>query len=236
MIIKNDYQVMICYLFAHSRQGVVYSSNSNSWTKLVIPKFVFPSHVYEECSSGMEYITPSTIVKDWPYWCYSIFLPKMRRKYTAIVKFDIRTQKFKSLPEMDYALVRGRNFDFVNVKDSLAIMVYKARFPNTSVEVYILHEESGVWNKMFTIGSPQSKLNIWSVLQRPLQGFKFGGEIVLQSEGKVFCYDPESDEIEGFVGSSNHCHVLQCFGYTASLVFLRGMKQVQSRTVEKFLV
>lgn len=220
--VTNDYQVVVCYLFARCRVGFVYSSNSNSWTKLVVPNFVFPSHMYEY-TCGKENI-PSTIVKECPYWCYSKYLPQMRRKHTALVKFEVQTQKFRLLPEIDYALVRGNNYDFANVKDSLAIMVYRSESPNTSVEVYTLHEKSGVWNKMYTVGSPQRNLNIWSLLQ----GFKFGGEIVLQSEEKVLCYDPKSDENKGFVGSSDRSHVLECFSYTASLVFLQGMKRVQS--------
>ncbi|KAL1810369.1 hypothetical protein ACET3Z_027359 [Daucus carota] len=161
---KNDYQVVVCYLFGPFRQGVVYSSNSNSWTKLVVPNFVFPSRVFES-ANGIEHMTPTTIVKECPYWCYSKYLPKMRRKYTSLVKFEVQTQKFRSLPEIDYALVRGQNYNFANVKDCLAIMVYRSESPNTSVEVYVLHEKSGVWNKMCTIRSPQCNLNIWSLLQ-----------------------------------------------------------------------
>lgn len=225
--VENDYQVVVCYLSSRFRRGIVYSSNSNSWTRLVVPKFVFPSHVFES-ASGIKKMTPTTIVKECPYWCYSKYLPKMRRKYTAIVKFEVQTQKFRSLPEIDYALVRGQNYNFANVKDSLAIMVYRSESPKTSVEVYILHEKSGVWNKLWTIGSPQCNLNIWSLLQ----GFKFGDEILLKGKDKIFCYDPKSDEIKGFVGSSNQCRVLECISYTASLIFLKGMKRVQSRTIE----
>ncbi|KAL1810367.1 hypothetical protein ACET3Z_027357 [Daucus carota] len=224
----NDYQVVVCYLFEHFRQGVVYSSNSNSWTKLVIPNFVFPSRVLES-ANGTELMTPTTIVKECPYWCYSKYLPKMRRKYTSLVKFEVQTQKFRSLPEIDYALVRGQNYNFANVKDCLAIMVYRSESPNTSVEVYMLHEKSGVWDKMCTIRSPQHKLNVWSLLQ----GFKFSDEIVFQGRHKVFCYDPESDEIKDFVGNRDHRRVKECFNFTASLVFLQGMKRVQSRTIKE---
>ncbi|XP_074360694.1 uncharacterized protein LOC141700937 isoform X4 [Apium graveolens] len=229
--VENDYQVIVCYIFSSFRQGVVYSSNSNSWTKLVVPKFVFPSRVFES-AFGVEEVTPTTIVNECPYWCYSRFLPKMRRKYTAIVKFEVQTQKFRSLPEIDYALVRGQNYNFANFMDCLAIMVYKSESPKTAVEIYILHEKSGVWNKVFTIGSPQSNLNIGSLLQ----GFKFGDEIVIQVIDKVFCYDLQSDEVKGFLGSSNQCKVLECFSYTASFVFLEGMKRVQSRTIEEVVV
>ncbi|KAF1002563.1 putative F-box protein At1g33530 [Apium graveolens] len=228
---ENNYQVIVCYIFSSFRQGVVYSSNSNSWTKLVVPKFVFPSRVFES-ASGIEQITPTTIVNECPYWCYSRFLPKMRRKYTAIIKFEVQTQKFRSLPEIDYALVRGQNYNFANFKDCLAIMVYRSESPKTAVEIYILHEKSGVWNKVFTIGSPQSNLNIGSLLQ----GFKFGDEIVIQVIDKVFCYDLQSDEVKGFLGSSNQCEVLECFSYTASFVFLEGMERVQSRTIEEVVV
>lgn len=96
--------------------------------------------------------------------------------------------------------------------------------------VYILHEEeSEVWNKMCTINSPQGNLIIWSLLQ----GFKSGDEIVLKCGLKVYCYDPKSDKIKGFVGSSGVFDVYECFGYTASLVFLQGMKRVQSKQNHK---
>ena len=111
-------------------------------------------------------------------------------------------------------------------------MVYRSESPNTSVEVYVLHEKSGVWNKMCTIRSPQCNLNIWSLLQ----GFKFGDEIVFQGKYKIFCYDPESDEIKGFVGSRDHFHVKECFNFTSSLVFLQGMERVQTRTIKESVV
>lgn len=178
-------------------------------------------------------MTPSTIVKGCPYWCYSKYLPQMRSECTTLIEYETRTQEFRLLPELDLDLVCGKEYNFVNVKDCLAVMVYKSEIlcgvesVNRVVEVYFLQEECGVWNKMYIIGPVQSNLVIWYLVQ----GFKCGGEIVARSNLKNLCYDPKTGEIN-FLGCANDTKKLRCFTYTASLVFLQGMKRVQTANLE----
>lgn len=124
--LENNYQVLVCYLFATFNQGFVYSSNSNSWAKLFVPHFVsvlsIPEPVYPK-----EYATPCCIVKNCPYWYKSDYYHIKNMVLISLVKFEVQTQKFRSLPDINYdEIVRGGTYSFVNVKDCLAIMVYRS--------------------------------------------------------------------------------------------------------------
>ncbi|XP_074346393.1 putative F-box protein At1g33530 [Apium graveolens] len=58
-----------------------------------------------------EYTTPCTLVKKCPYWHTYCSGKNM------IVKFEVGTQKFRSLPVINDDIVGRNTFNFVNVKD-----------------------------------------------------------------------------------------------------------------------
>lgn len=66
------------------------------------------------------------------------------------------------------------------------------------------------------------------------QGFKYGGEIVVDVSGQLFCFDYKTETIK-CIQESTDIHVVSCYGYNPSMVFLPGMKSVYSQTQTRTL-
>lgn len=217
--VSNDYKVVVS---VDSRFASVYSFKSDSWTDLTVPAKLLPK-------SGLcDLFTSATIVKNYPYWappCFST--PGTEYIYFASLKFDAGINEFKLLPKFHYerSNARGKDFKFVNMNDCLALMVYEPAALISLVDVYSLEEKgSGVWTKMYSLGP----LNF----HEPgflTQGFQYGGEIVFDVFGKIFCFDYKTDTIKR-IQKSTDIHLVICYGYTPSLVFLPGMKSVYLQT------
>ncbi|XP_074378298.1 F-box/kelch-repeat protein At3g23880-like [Apium graveolens] len=222
--VRNDYKIVACYISPREKRGAVYSSSSGSWTRMVIPNAVFRSNIYQD---GVTVLTPTTIVNNCPYWRYTYNVAQTGRNSNALVKFEFESNEFKEMPVFDHESVDGKDFDFVNIKDCLAVMVYnKTETVVSSVDVHSLDEVSGIWIKMYTMEpidvEPINAVDVPSV--QVVKGYVCGGEIVFNDQGKLFCYDLETKVITSFLGCSGF-FTADCFNYTPTLVFLPEMKK-----------
>ncbi|XP_017234900.1 F-box/kelch-repeat protein At3g23880-like [Daucus carota subsp. sativus] len=179
--VRNDYKVVV---FSDSVDRMwsafLYSSNSDTWSHLIVPE-----HVIEQAKLKqiLSYCPTTTIVKDCPYW--TSYNPSGHR--LNFLKFDTRTNKFEFLPE--FQSKSGRDTILVNMMDRPALMDYEQNFQNISVDVCSLDEDSGVWRKMYSVGPIANCGLKWDLTQ----GFKYGGSIVFYSDGVFSYYDHKTD-------------------------------------------
>ncbi|KAL1827605.1 hypothetical protein ACET3Z_006017 [Daucus carota] len=237
---NDNYKVVV--FSANLRSASVYKSGSDSWCDITVAHKMFSKIALEKW-------TPTTVVKDCPYWtCSRLSSDKMFLLSLGVVKFDATSDKFKLLPEFrSNILASSENYDltykFADMTDHLALIVIHRSSADCMVDIYSLEgdEGCGAWIKMRSMGPIvfQQRLKCVSVLQ----GFKYGGEIVFYVHGAISCYDcnktsgmvPYFDKKCGAVkqlkGSAfaYDCYV-SCFRYMPTLAFVRGMKSVYSTT------
>lgn len=213
--VSNDYKVVVCRISLKNRSAFVYSSNSDKWSDLIIPDYVFPASNVQ-----IPYLSNIT-VKDCPYWTtFPSCSPEEQFVPLVPVKFDTRSNEFKLLPE--FQCKRGQNIKLVNMMDRPTLMEYEQDSQNLSVNIYSLNEEegSGVWSKICIVERP---IDHYRRFRNLLQGFKCGDEIVFEEYGRFSYYDHNTDKISHIPGTISS-YVFCCFGYTPSLVFLKGME------------
>lgn len=184
---SKDYKVIVCCLSGDLWYASVYSADSDSWTDVFVPDYVFP-----KTKRGRWHV-PNSIVKDCPYWMFprtsavNVFMVSL-----AIVKFYVESNEFKLLPEFNFDK-RGQpcgnhHYELVTMQDCLTLMVCR-RSTISIVDVYFLDEEgSCVWSKMHSVGP----LDLYTHYLHLSQGFRYGGEIVYHTYGNFFCYDHKS--------------------------------------------
>ncbi|XP_074330134.1 putative F-box protein At3g17480 [Apium graveolens] len=224
--VHNDYKVVILSHASNPSlfQLTIYSSNSASWTKLVISDSLLP----DISISGSSWIkTPSTIVKGLPYWSCSngLVLDGKKNKYISTFKFVAETNEIRLLPNLNSGTIGRKEFKLVNIRDCLFGMVYKGRYEDNMVDIYSLDEEShtGVWSKIDSIGP----INIFVGNLSVSQCFKNGGEILIDGFlfGSLCVYDPETGLVKRM--KSRGCSLKRCFSYMPSLVCVQGMESMQ---------
>ncbi|KAL1827604.1 hypothetical protein ACET3Z_006016 [Daucus carota] len=207
-VANNKYKVVV--LSADLRSASVYESRSDSSIDITVADNMFSKNALEKW-------TPTTVVKDCPYWTCSRLSPDKKFVLSlGVVKFDATSDEFKLLPEFrSNIFARPENYDldykFVDMTDHLALIVLDQSSADCMVDIYSLEgdEGCGAWIKMRSMGPIDfvQRLKCVSVLQ----GFKYG---VKQLKGSAFAYD-------GYVS---------CFRYMPTLAFVQGMKSVHSTT------
>lgn len=222
--VRDDYKVVnVCYVSSRSsRQLSVYSSISDNWIERNIPDSVLPdSSIFVKSLIKV----PSTIVKGLPYWSYSnIFLEdgtERRYTYISVFKFVGEINDFRLLPSL--TIVGEKDFNFVNIKDSLFGMAYKRRRLTSLVDIYSLDEEShcGVWSRIQTVGPISICTSDWWLSQC----FKNEEKVLIVRSGPLSYYDLKTEETK-FVNSNPHL-LNWCFNYTPSLVCVQGMVSME---------
>lgn len=240
--VSNDYKIVV--LSMKKRSAIVYCSKSDSWIDIRVPDNVFPKNrAYNSNRLAV-------IAKDCPYWALSRYTSdrhsgnSMRTVLTAVyfsvVKFNAGSNEFKLLPELyidisAYGASSEFHFQFVDMKDCLTLIMCLGKSSNCMVDIYSLdgEDERCGWIKMYNVGPLDFRTR--NMYVSPVQGFKYGDEMVFHEYGMFFCYDHKTLKIKRLVGtSSSESSLLRCFRYVPSLVFLEGMKSVhlitQSRT------
>lgn len=189
-----------------------------------------PDNVFSKSKRGSLH-APKTFVKDCPYWTCNRYSANSTFVVSlAVVKFNVESDEFKLLPEFyidasDQSGPPGMDYELVNMKDCLTLMVYE-RSKISTLDVYSLDEEGCcVWSKMYSL----EPLNLMNFPQLS-QGFRYGGEIVYHHCGKFSCYDHNTDTVKRLFGSTAHMNLVSCFTHMPSLVYLRGMKSVHVQT------
>lgn len=75
-----------------------------------------------------------------------------KEKNPLMIKFDVGSKEFRSLPELEVA--SGHDFIVVNLKECLSVLAYKVESSNSLVDVHYFDEKHGVWSKMYNIVGP----------------------------------------------------------------------------------
>ncbi|KAL1834378.1 hypothetical protein ACET3Z_004029 [Daucus carota] len=160
---RDDYKmVVVCYVEPDSKQGFVYSANSDSWTEVVLPTGIFGT----KSRSFIKSPCPSVVVKDCPYWSYSKYLQlpgkNYKRRSTVVFKFVAENNEFRLLPEFD--LAGQMELKLVNLRDRLVGMNCRYTgnmFRPKVLNIYMLDHEgsAGVWSKIYTMEDVDCFLN-----------------------------------------------------------------------------
>lgn len=175
-----------------------------------------------------------TIVKDCPFWTFETRDMHDTMTSLTLVKFDAGSNELKLLPVFYFDTSECREScactaQFVDLKDSLTLIVCDRNSSKCMLDMYSLNGEEGscVWSKMYSTIGPLDFIRPHWFLS---QGF-YGGEIVFYDCGMFSCYDRKTSTIKrirptSLIVSQVSC----CFRYTPSLVFLEGMKYVHLTT------
>lgn len=208
--LENEYKVVLCYRGEKSLPVIVYGSNSDSWSGLVVLDTFVGKHFMPN---------PAVIVKGCPYWTARDGTWTPGSGYGGfVVKFESESSQFKEfvLPSQ---ITRRECYNVVNVEDRLVVMAYY-QMSGTNVHVFHLDEECGDWIKTYTFEPIDVFLNEF------LLCFKYGGEIVCNNANRL--YDPKTNEIK-VIGDGYCDHKSGC-SYTPSLVFLQGMERLHTQS------
>lgn len=158
---------------------------------------------------------------------------KNRKKFISTFKFVPENNEFRLLPDLDTLRIRGKNVDFVNVKDCLYGIAYKIDSEENLVDMYSLDDEdsdTGVWTKMFTVGPLDIRYGEWL----KSHCYKNGGDILIRSSaGPISFYDRKRKETKilksGFYGTNA---LDLCYSYMPSLVCVEGMESMHVFSVK----
>ncbi|XP_017254519.2 putative F-box protein At3g21120 [Daucus carota subsp. sativus] len=226
--LSKDYKVGICYRSLDKLRlcYAVYSSSSASWIH-----YQFDDRDVEIVISDFENksLTPTTMVRDSPYWTTSSTTISSSNEEKAILcldafKFDATSNRFKLLPRYSSEFSKDKKFKVVCMRDLLSFMAYE-RCPVCKLEVYSLDEDKGckggVWSKMYSFG-PFLRFRRFDCLQ---QGFKYGDEIVINEYGDLTRFNHKLGTFERIPGVMAP-DTGDCFTYTPSLVSLPGMTSI----------
>lgn len=201
---EGEFKVVVCYGDQKSLQGVVYTSNPDSWNGLDIP---------DTFSGKTIKGNTATIVQGCPYWTATSGYDKF------VLKFESGSSQFKDFLIPFQVIRTYSEYKLVNVKDCLAMMVY-LQMSGTVVDVFHLDEEYGVWSKTYTFGPIHCYMADFS------QCFKYGGEVVFNFAKLL--YDPKTNGVK--VIGDDHWILVSGYSYTPSLVFLPGMEPLHTRS------
>ncbi|XP_063942395.1 putative F-box protein At1g47790 isoform X2 [Daucus carota subsp. sativus] len=160
---NDNYKVVV--LSADLRSASVYKSGSDSWSDITVAHNIFSKNALEKR-------TPTTIVKDCPYWtCSRLSHDEKIVVSLGVVKFDATSDKFKLLPDImacrpNYKL----HYKFVDMTDGLSLIVLEERSTDHfMLDIYSLEgdEGCGAWIKMRSMGPIdfQKRQSSVSVLQ-----------------------------------------------------------------------
>lgn len=217
--VTNDYKIYVsftrdCPLLAH-----VYSCNAASWARGSVQSTFLSRGSLSEWA---------TIVHGRPYW-YNRYVTSVEHYY--VMYFDIRDEVFRLLPGLDF--VHAYRKVMVNLKDSLAVMLYKN--PTSSsrlVDVHIFDEKCGLWSKNYTIGPITIPHYMGSLFCFRNGDILFHGSKYI----KLVSIDPETNAINRFHSGMfvyDYFRFQLCwsaaYDYTESLVSVEGMSQMYDK-------
>ena len=117
---NDNYKIVV--LSDDLRSASVYETRPDSWIDIIVPHNM-------SSKNALEKWTPTTIVKDCPYWtCSRLSSDEMFLLSLGVVKFDATSDKFKLLPEFrSNILASPENYDliykFADMTDHLALIV-----------------------------------------------------------------------------------------------------------------
>ncbi|KAL3634047.1 hypothetical protein CASFOL_021101 [Castilleja foliolosa] len=205
----GDFKVIIIAEFCKDNNkktsGEVYSSNSNSWSRIDVG---FQFDILEDFH---------TIVNGSPYWEASV-----DGKW-VLVCFDVREMVFKIVPRPK-TIPMFKDMLFVDWKGDLGAIMFSEE--NDSLDVWVFNDVGNIvgWTKKCSFGSIDlNSLNV----RRLLECWKDGKIItgVLKDE-KIFMFDTENGVVViDEAGNEWWSNVFHRIEYVESLVYIKGMEK-----------
>ncbi|KAL3645253.1 hypothetical protein CASFOL_010433 [Castilleja foliolosa] len=180
----------------------VYSSNSNSWSKIDVGFHFAP---YES--------TNSAIVNGSPYWEATVYHRK-----NVLVCFDVREMVFKIVPRPDNT--GFGDMLFVDWKGDLGAIMCSMEKDETvwSLDVWVLDDVGKTgWTKKYSFGSIE--VNVCHLFHCWKNGKILIGDRLV--DGKLFMFDTENGVVIYEAENEWWPHV--CGEYTESLAYIKGM-------------
>ena len=117
---NDNYKIVV--LSDDLRSARVYETRPDSWIDIIVPHNMLSKNALEKW-------TPTTIVKDCPYWtCSRLSSDEMFLLSLGVVKFDATSDKFKLLPEFRSNILAGLEkydliYKFEDMTGHLALIV-----------------------------------------------------------------------------------------------------------------
>lgn len=190
----------------------VYSCNEDYWREIK-PNFPF----------NVPQMWCVVTVKGIPYWMGFTMDENDESNVSEVcISFDVQNEVFQFLALPQYESNSATGACLVNLKDSLADMMFSpGSDQNKLVDVYTLDEKFGTWSKIYTVGP------IPLEVQRVLHCFINGEIVIVDSEGKLVLYDPKSERIKNLQIDKARELSYKTFSYRESLVAIKEMKHVR---------
>lgn len=217
--ISNDYKIVFYRVF-NDRPLVadVYSCNAACWGKTSASTWLV---------QGRHCPIPA-IVNGCPHW-FNINVKYPQHHY--VVYFDVKHEVFRLLPGMEDVYGPELNTDLVNLRDSLAFIVYDV--PNSTsrlMNVHIFDERCGLWSKHYTVGPITMPAGMVFI-----NCFR-NGDLLFNSGNrlKLVSVNPETHavlKIVDYIYDSSRCKLCfsYSFAYNESLVSVKGMNLMHDR-------
>ncbi|XP_017976574.1 PREDICTED: putative F-box protein At2g02030 [Theobroma cacao] len=141
----------------------------------------------------------------------------------VIVSFDLHTEKFQAISHPScYSEVSDRSklkhMELLRLRSSLCLLEGKYYWPSRQLNIWIMNQSNGIWEKLFSINRGLTKNGI--PLACPTAELKDGTFFVLRNWKNLQIFDPESQSDSEVL--IQHEKYVDCYAYSESLVPLYG--------------
>ncbi|KAK6288827.1 hypothetical protein POUND7_000368 [Theobroma cacao] len=141
----------------------------------------------------------------------------------VIVSFDLHTEKFQAISHPScYSEVSDRSqlkhMELLPLRSSLCLLEGKYYWPSRQLNIWIMNQSNGIWEKLFSINRGLTKNGI--PLACPTAELKDGTFFVLRNWKNLQIFDPESQSDSEVL--IQHEKYVDCYAYSESLVPLYG--------------
>ncbi|XP_017239968.1 F-box/kelch-repeat protein At3g23880-like [Daucus carota subsp. sativus] len=240
--VENDFKVIYGSLIEEKPLACdVYSCKAACWKKIAPSNILYRGKISQKWKP--------IIFNGSPFWL-------IRKRQDAeislvVISFDVRLEVFRLLPSFSCVATKNfRKFVFTDFMDSLAIMVYDVgRYSVEPIDVYIFNQISSVWNKKISIGpiickEPDIKLKeiaIGTFIRIPetimlhsiIPCSRNGDILFLNARScRLYGVNPKTHTIKLLKDGSFPERIYNCFNYSESLSFVKGMKPLSDKRYE----
>ena len=224
--VENDFKVIYGSLIEEKPLACdVYSCKAACWKKIAPSNILYRGKISQKWKP--------IIFNGSPFWL--IWTRQDAEISLVVISFDVRLEVFRLLPR--FSCIHNnylKTFVLMNFMDSFAIMVYDERmYFLVPIDVYIFNQRSSVWNKKISIGPfICEEPNIW--LHSIVPCSRNGDILFLNAHGcRLYGVNPKTHTIKLLKDSSFPEQITyNCFNYSESLSFVKGMKPLSDKRYE----
>ncbi|KAL3628834.1 hypothetical protein CASFOL_027880 [Castilleja foliolosa] len=185
----------------------VYSVNSDSWATVDLG---FQFIVFENKND--------LIVNGNPYWFAVIDVDD-----EVLVCFDVTKSVFKIVPLPVFYLGQDGPVKLVDWKGNLGALSCTVEYEVSYLDVWVFDDGEQIWRKNHTFGSIKGSVDMFTLC------VKNGSLLGEKLDGKRIVFNPANGCVEEIVVDEGRKRPFEVYGYTESLTYIKGMKQVKGR-------